>query len=260
MGNVIRRIIEQPGDPLGGASGEKRKFGVDCIGKTDNEGWPFTIANEVVATQIGQALGLNLPTVLTHKTEVGEEWALIEYQNRVPKTASWIADYIKSHPQEVHGAIIFDLFVANNDRAFGPQRRNVSWDDQERMLLIDQGNACFYRNRDMVEIKAGIPRLDAVEKSLAAMNDMADKGNVYFQFLRDWKLVDFWCDRIRRLPDFLFEAAVGRIPSNFSRPTPAERARLVQFLIARKEYLCEHIIECRELMFPDLPAREDHAA
>jgi hypothetical protein len=72
------------GYPLGGASGEKRKFGVDCIGKTDNEGWPFTIANEVVATQIGQALGLNLPTVLTHKTEVGEEWAA----DRVSKQGS----------------------------------------------------------------------------------------------------------------------------------------------------------------------------
>ena len=74
MNPYITELSEQPTDPLGGASGEKRPFRVEFIGKTGNADFPDTVANEVVASHLGIALGLNLPTVLTHTNRRGDAW------------------------------------------------------------------------------------------------------------------------------------------------------------------------------------------
>lgn len=130
MSTYITEIREQPGDPLGGATGQKRFFNVRFLAKSNNEQFPFTIANEVVATHLGQALGLNLPTVLTFHVD-GESLVFVQMVDRDPSmvpgppvTAQVLRDFVSTHPNDVHGAIVFDLFIANNDRAFGPERRN----------------------------------------------------------------------------------------------------------------------------------------
>ena len=257
----ITEVLEQPRDPLGGASGEKRRFTVEFLGKSNNASFPYTVANEVVATHLGIALGLNMPTVLTH-TLAGNSFALIQMVNRDPSiqqsppaTARVFADYVASHPREVHGAIIFDLFVANNDRAFGPERRNLMLDTDGQLLLYDQGNACFYRHRPGSGIVAGAPRLDAVEADLSALFDMDHKGNHYREFLTSWELVDQWCERIRALPEYVIESAVNRIPSQLSVPIDDERKRLIEFLVHRRRYLHDHIVRWKD-RFPGLPDRE----
>lgn len=260
MSEYVHEIKEQPSDPLGGASGEKRLFSVQYLGKANNPDFPFTVANEVVATQIGIALGLNLPTVITHKV-AGETLALIQMVDREPSmqapppaTSQRLQDYVAEHPDEVHAAIIFDLFVANNDRAFGPERRNLAIDPEGRLQLYDQGNACFYRHRRSADITAGVARLEAIEADLTKLFDMDHKDNHYREFLTDRGLVRKWCDRIQQLPDFMLEAAVDRIPKELPRPDESERKRLVAFLVRRRSYLFEHIEKWKS-HFGGLPKR-----
>ena len=257
MSEYIEEIRELPSDPLGGASGEKLFFDVRFLGKANNPDFPFTVANEIVATEIGRALGLNLPVVITHFSEE-TTLALVQMTTRdpaiqagPPATALVLEEYVDKHPREVHGAIIFDLFVANNDRAFGPERRNLALDEDGRLQLYDQGNACFYRPRPSADIEAGIPRLDAVEKDLTAMFDMAHKGNQYFDLLVDWKLVEEWSDRLKALPEFLIEAAVGRISAGLERPSRLERERLTDFLVGRRGRLFDDIVKWKHC-FPGL--------
>ncbi|HKI33407.1 MAG TPA: hypothetical protein VKA46_16250 [Gemmataceae bacterium] len=256
----ITEVTELPSDPLGGATGEKRRFRVEFLGKTGNADFPYTVANEVVATHLGIALGLNLPSVLTHRIG-GTTCVLIQMVGRDPQmqqpppaTSRVLAEYVKNHPDEVHGAIVFDLFVANNDRALGPERRNLLLDSDGRLLLYDQGNACFYRPRPGAGIRAGIPRLDAVEAELPALFDMDHKRNHDREFLTDWSLVERWCQRIASLPDFLIEGALGRVPADDSPPSPAERSSLRDFLIKRKGYLFDHILRWQS-HFPGLSPR-----
>lgn len=257
----IREIKEQPSDPIGGASGEKTYYDVRFLGKRNAPGFPYTVANEIVATQIGLALGLNLPTVIAH-TVAGTPVALIQWLDRdpamqapPPATAQALEHYVDGHADEVHGAIVFDLFVANNDRAFGPLRRNLLLDDDGRLLLYDHGNACFYRPRPAARIEAGVPRLDAIEQDMGALFDMDKKGNHYREFLTDWSLVEMWCERIRALPEFLIKGAVDRIPSEMAPPDPSERDRLTEFLLTRRGYLVEHIRQSQEY-FPGLSKRD----
>jgi hypothetical protein len=260
----IKEIRELPSDPIGGASGEKSFYNVQFLGKRNAPEFPYTVANEVVATQIGLALGLNLPTVLTFTTG-GTTVALVQMIDRDPNmhagppaTALALKDYLEQHAEEVHGAIVFDLFVANNDRAFGPQRRNLLLDEHRRLLLYDHGNACYYRPRPAARIQAGVPRLEAVAKNLAALFDMDHKGSHYREFLTDWSLVKQWCERIKALPDFLIRAAVNRIPPQLSQPDVFERERLAEFLLARRIYLFDHILRGKKY-FSGLPRRKGGA-
>lgn len=255
MSEFITEITEAANDPLGGASGKKRMFDVRFMGKTNNADFPYTVANEIVASVLGTVLGLNVPHVIAHSIG-GEECVLIHMKDRDPRmqqkapaSARALSEYVQSNPWEVHGAIIFDLFLANNDRAFGPQRRNLLIDSSGKLLLYDNGNCCFYRNRPKASIVAGVARLNAVENDLSAMFDMDSKGNHYRQFLTDQNLVEEWCGRLAQLPGFLIEAAVDQIPPGAA--TDAERGRLAEFLLRRRHDLRGQIASNRA-MFPGL--------
>ena len=263
----LYRIQELPPDNLGGASGEKRKFRVEFIGKAPSERFPHTVANEVVSSYIGTVLGFQIPTVIPH-TIGGDSLALILWmspaarqQDGPPLTSRELSQYLAQdeHMDEVHGAIVLDLFLANADRSFGTQRRNLAVDQATgRLVLFDFGNALFYRHREHLGIQAGIPRLQSVTQSLRNMFDKEGKNpqDYYFQLLQRWELVEKWCARIRELPDYVVENAVTRIPAGIEPPTAEERRTLVEFLKHRRNYLLEHIRSCPEL-FPGLPPGVD---
>ncbi len=261
----LYRIQELPADNLGGASGEKRKFRLEFIGKAPTERFPYTVANEVVSNYIGTVMGFQIPAVIPHR--IGEDpLALILWmspaarqQDGPPLTSKALRDYLASeeHRDEVHGAIILDLFLANTDRSFGPERRNIAVDESSgRLILFDFGNALFYRHREHQGIQAGTPRLQAVARDMRNMFDKPEHNpqNYYFQLLTDWSLVEKWCDRLRQLPDFVLENAVRRIPDEIEPPNAAERQGLVEFLKQRRVYLLEQIRNCRADLFPGLPA------
>ncbi|MDR3620948.1 MAG: hypothetical protein P4L85_16470 [Paludisphaera borealis] len=261
----LYRIQEIPSDVVGGASGTKRIFRVEFIGKAPNERFPYTIANEVVAGYLGSVLGFQVPIVIPYLIDQ-DPLALILWmspaareQDGPPLTSRELHEFLEAdeHRDEIHGAIVLDLFVANTDRSFGPERRNLAVDEKtRRLILFDFGNALFYRNREHLQIEAGVTRLEAVEADLGNMFDKAEKDprNYYFQLLESWELVEKWCQRIRELPDFILENAVNRIPPDIEPPTPEERRMLVEFLKKRRGYLLEHI-ESRRDLFPSLPPR-----
>lgn len=269
MGKWTVRLIEEPDDPLGpdepigGTTGKHEYFAVRFLGKRNNTPkYPFTVANEVVAGFIGQCLGQPVPTVIAHKTDSGHEVALSQWGDVYTMPTGDVPDFVREHPREVHGAIVFDLFIGNNDRAFTPLA-NIKFDRSGRMFLFDHGSSCFYREQGGFNggpgIVAGIPRLNAVESSLTALDIHPHRRRDYFQRLTDWSLVEEWCERVRALPDFLLESAAAPIPREFSRPTLDERERLVSFFTNRKTRLLDDIRACQDAMFPGLPKRSSNA-
>ena len=192
------RIDELPADELDGASGAKRKFKFEFIGKAANSRFPFTVANEVVSNFIAMVLGFEAPPVLP-VVLADEPLAMVLWfkhaasrQEGPPITSSEMQQLVLANIEQVHGAIMLDLLLANTDWAFGPQRRNVAFSDSGKIVLYDFGNALFYRNRAHVGIEAGIPRLDAVEADLCSMFDKSQEkpGDYYFQLLTDWSMVE----------------------------------------------------------------------
>lgn len=261
----LYRIKEFPSDSLGGSSGEKRKFLVEFIGKSPTERFPYTVANEAVSSYLGTVLGFQIPVVIPHRID-GECVALILWmspaarkQEGPPLTSRALQEFLEREEtvDELHGAIVLDLFLANSDRSFGPERRNIAVDEiTRRLILFDFGNALFYRHREHMGIQAGVPRLQAVAQDLKSMFDKLEKdhANYYFQLLKRWDLVNKWCQRISQIPDFVLENAINRIPSDIEPPNRDERYQLLEFLAAQRTYLLSHIQKSVDL-FPGL-ARE----
>lgn len=257
----LLRLQELPTDVIGGKSGDKRTFRVEFIGKAPNEQFPYTVANEVVSAFLAGVLGFNVPFVMPYLVD-GDQIALVLWmspaareQQGPPVTSKDLRAFVEEHEEEIHGAIVLDLFLANTDRGFSP-RRNIAVDEtSNRLLLFDFGNALFYRNRERLGIAAGVPRLRAVEQDLRVMFDKVTPAeDRYFRFLSKWDLVEKWCDRIRQVPRFVLENAVKRIPPTICPPSEIERQELMDFLHRRPTYLLDQMCRNPDL-FPGLPAR-----
>ncbi len=261
MGRGYYELIEAPSDELGGKSGPKAIFTARFIGKWDEPQRPYTVANETIAAAIGTALGLPIAPGITD--EIGGKPYFLSQELHKPGDkqvgpeggAPAVEKLLSNNQLLVHGAIIFDLYIANNDRGFLPDRRNIAVDADGRLFLYDHGNCCFYRNRDSEGIVAGVSRLEAVEASLDAMFDMGSKPNMYWELLTDIKMADFWLNRLEMIPDFMLDAFVSMIPSAVDPPNEHERKALAEFLKKRRHYLREHILADKK-HFPMLGGRE----
>lgn len=135
-------IVELPSDELGGASGA-RLFHVLAVGKKNTSKYPYSVANEKIATEIGRAIGLRIPEVLLNQL-AGEWYAFSTFIERTDSgegipigSAKQIKKYFDENPSLLHGMVCFDLFVGNNDR----KTDNLIVGDDGAVRLIDHANA-----------------------------------------------------------------------------------------------------------------------
>lgn len=248
MRNHPPLIWELPPDELGGASGA-RAFYVYTIGKHNTAEYPYTVANEKIASELGRVIGLRIPEVLLYR-DTGEWLAFSHFIPRtesgetIPEgTAAEIAAFFESNPSELHGMICFDLFVCNNDR----KTDNLVVGDDQKVWLIDHANSLFYRPEG--EIKSGISRLESVENKLTAM---LDKPHRFVEALKSWEHVDTWCDRISQIPSYFTQSIIENLPAGIL--SKEERTVLFGFLERRKNEMGA-IIQENQSLFPALRHR-----
>jgi len=247
LANDIDRIIELPEDPLGGTAGAKL-FQVAFAGKTSSEKFPYIVFNEKVAGEIGRMLGLYCPEVLiepfTDRLYFFSRWQETTRQGTIlpPGSASEIAAFFRKNPEYVHGMIIFDLYVGNNDR----RRDNIVLRNDGKLALIDQGNALLYYRSSNSGALAGLERLEGLESDLRTM---FDKPHQFLKALTDIAHVEFWMERIRQIPDFFIESLIQNLPEMEYIDTEMKE-RTTAFLLDRRSYLMDHIIKHRDL-FPN---------
>jgi len=244
--NIPPVIVELASDELGGASGAKL-FTVLAVGKANTPRYPYCVANEKIATDIGRVLGLRIPEALLYRLR--GEWHVFscfvertESGEGVPEgTAAELNRYFLERPNELHGMICFDLLVGNNDR----KTDNLIFSQADTAVtLIDHANALFYRKTETAS--PGIARLESIEDNLSAM---FDKKHWFLAGLTSWDLVDNWCARISELPSYYVESVVENLPSELL--TDAERRAVIDFIEKRKKVLGEIISENLPL-FPGL--------
>jgi len=110
-------ILEVPQDDLGGASGARR-FYVLAVGKHNSRDYPYTVANEKIASELGRAIGLRVPEIVLHRLR--DQYHAFAYYimetesgETVPEgSAAEIATFYDENPEELHGMVCFDLFIA----------------------------------------------------------------------------------------------------------------------------------------------------
>ncbi len=241
-------IQELPQDELGGASGA-HAFYVYTIGKRNTSEYPYSVANEKVASELGRAIGLRIPEVLLYR-DTGEWLAFSHFIPRtesgetVPEgTAGEIASFFERNPSELQGMICFDLFVCNNDR----KTDNLLVGDDRKVWLIDHANSLFYRPHE--QIKAGMARLTSIENDLKAM---FDKPHRFIEALNSWEYIDIWCERFSQIPSYFIQSIIENLPEGIL--SEIERTFLFEFLERRKSRMGA-IIRENHTLFPALRHR-----
>ncbi|HSB08808.1 MAG TPA: hypothetical protein VLM38_04815 [Blastocatellia bacterium] len=245
MDDIHPLTLELPSDELGGASGASY-FHVLTIGKRDTSEYPYTVANEKIASEFGRAIGLRIPEVLLYS--VAGHWYCFSHFIRrtesgetVPTgTAREIDAFYDANPTELQGMICFDLFIRNNDR----KTDNFIVSEDQKVWLIDHANALFYR--PTVANQYGIPRLIAIKDDLSVM---FDKPHAFIEALNSWEDIDMWCDRISQIPTYFIQAVIDNLPPEVLNSE--EREFLYPFLEERKLSMRSLIEENRSL-FPGL--------
>ena len=240
--------MELPSDELGGASGA-RFFHVLAVGKANSSEYPYTVANEKIASEIGRALGLRVPEVLLYR--LFGKWVafscFIEQteSGETPPSGSalQIQSYYQTHPEELHGMVLFDIFIGNNDR----KTDNLVLGEDGIVRLIDHANSLFYRPTS--SSKAGVARLEAIQNDLSAM---FDKRHWFLDALESWEIIDEWCRRIEALPEYFIHSTINNLP--VSVLSDVERRSAIEFLTARR-HLMRGIIEDNLSLFPTLKKR-----
>ena len=248
MDDIHPLTLELPSDELGGASGASY-FHVLTIGKRDTREYPYTVANEKIASELGRAIGLRIPEVLLYAV-AGNWYCFSHFMRRtesgetVPAgTAREIEAFFAANPTELQGMICFDLFICNNDR----KTDNLIVGEDQKVWLIDHANGLFYRPTSGTE--HGIPRLLAVKDDL---RNLFDKPHRFIGSLNSWEHIDTWCDRISKIPSYFIQGVIDNLPPGILNSE--ERGFLCQFLEERKLSM-RSLIEGNPSLFPALRDR-----
>lgn len=248
MDDIHPLTLELPSDELGGASGASY-FHVLTIGKRDTPQYPYSVANEKIASELGRAIGLRVPEVLLYP--VAGNWYCFSHFIRqtesgetVPGgTARDLDEFFAANPSELQGMICFDMFICNNDR----KTDNFIIGEDQKVWLIDHANALFYR--PTAGNQYGIPRLLAVKDDLKAM---LDKPHRFIKSLNSWEHIEMWCDRISQIPSYFIQAVIDNLPPGILNSE--ERGFLYPFLEERKLSM-RSLIEGNRSLFPALRDR-----
>jgi serine/threonine protein kinase len=164
----------------------------------------YEMFNEAVSVSLGHMCGLPVleQFFFLHGTNIYSVTQYISQHGHPPLKADNLRKMLYANPSMSHGMVMFDLWIANNDRKpdniqFGPNADSI--------YLIDFGNALLYR----AETK-GVKRLEEMEKYPEKLYTEPGKPYAYTKLLYDPGEVDFWCDRFLSIPEWMIRNAVER--------------------------------------------------
>lgn len=244
---TIEQIIELPNDDLAGETGVKH-YHIHFAGKTDTSKFRYLIFNEKVAGEIGRVMGLPCPEVLVEpfngRYYFFSHWKEISQSGMElpPKTARERQNAITNHLDIVHGMLVFDLYIANNDRRMD----NLICRSDGTFSMIDHGNALHYYVRSSRPTPHGVKRLDEVRHDIRNMFE-EDRIHHFMYLLPSGNDFDKWIERVRAVPDHFIEAIVIGCPDTEYLKN-IEKQRTIEFLIERKTYLADHIEKHRDYL------------
>lgn len=172
-----------------------------------NDVAPFTIANEIAAARLGQVLGLPIPAGIIAEDSSGKLYYL---SLDVSKTGHQLPpvhppDLIASEPFLAAGAVVFDFFIANEDRHAG----NLSLDPAfvpPRLSLFDHGHALLGAAAIQGEL-----RLDATRNIPGCLGTPSGNRHALLDHITSASDIQAWVDRVEQLPDYVIADACSAV-------------------------------------------------
>jgi hypothetical protein len=142
----------------------------------------------------------------------------------------------------IHGMLVFDLYVANNDRNW----KNLLCLSDGTLCLIDHANALLYYVRSSRSVPHGIDRLIEVSQDIRKMFE-DDRIHDFMYLLPSGDKLANWMARVQAIPNYFIEKIVLECPDT-ELLSNDWKLKTVEFLIERKKYLSDHIEKHRDFL------------
>ena len=219
------------------------------IAKTNDES-PYTIANEVIAARVGQAIGLPIPAGVIAEDATRKLYYLSLDVSREGKALPPVipADFAREEPRMTAGCVVFDVLIANGDRNVSNLSRDPAF-TPPRVSVFDHGHALLGTNPP-----TGLDRLQLATGRLGCRDDSAliASNHVLLDQQIDAAELEFWVARVEALPSFVYDDAclsVATTPALHVDRAMAERvaawlagrAQRIGSLIWEKKDACPQI-------------------
>jgi len=200
-----------------------------AIGKGNHQNFPYLIANEWIAANVGHFLGLPIPPFgLMRKADNRTAmFASVRFDGKIP-TQHADPDVLWARDKELcAGILLFDILIANCDRHAGNIKVN-SKANPTRVHIFDHDRALFH-----VYPGEGIKRLGSLVNRIGISGGKISGGNRHCLIdvidSADYFLV--WIDRIFTMPRPFIQMVCGRKGIGISN---AEIREVVGFLDDRR--------------------------
>lgn len=198
----------------------------------------YELFNEAVAIELARLCGLPVldQFFYMHDNDLYSVTPRIGNHKIPPPPENQLLEILSANPELSHGMVLFDLWVANNDR----RPANIQYGrEAESIYLIDFGNALLYRAQNK-----GMARLDDLEQHPENQYMEPGKKYGYTELLIDPVCVDRWHERFLSIPEWMIENVVSRgnelilMGLSVVEPSPgAIKDRVYSFLMKRRELL-----------------------
>jgi hypothetical protein len=143
---------------------EQRLVGITAYAKRDRHN-PYEVFNELVAMQLGRLIGLSVPPGMV----VEKEGSLYFASMHILETGGSLPDcdfarFCREMRREACGTMVFDAWIANNDRHdenmwFNYYDSEYFLIDHGQSLLGNGGEVFLHSNRDRLHIRTSTPAL-----------------------------------------------------------------------------------------------------
>lgn len=219
------------------------------VAKTNDES-PYTIANEVIATRIGQTLGLPVPAGVIAEDDAKRLYYFSLDVSRERKQLPPIipANFAREEPWLAAGTAVFDVLIANGDRNPTNLSRDPAF-DPPRVSVFDHGHALLGTNPP-----TGWDRLRLAEDRLGCIDDSANIASD--TVLREQELdsahMELWTQRVAALPKYVFDDICADVARTPALGLNATEARNVALWLARRAAMIGGLVWDNRDAFPGI--------
>lgn len=222
--------IDAFGDGAGGTTGARHAT-IGGIVKIASDERPYDVANEYICGRLGLMMGLPVPPGALVETKLGLGYLSLRFGRRNETPPMAIPEHvIEDHPSFASGAIVFDTWIANEDR----DPFNLAYSRAGRIppSAFDHADALF--GPDQVT-------------DLAKRLDRPIQHGCLLPLLKDVSHLPTWTGRVKRIDDGMIRALCDEVAGRglLSRAD----ARLAHdFLAFRRGRISELIDRLRVLL------------
>lgn len=252
MSNVYSVVAWK--SPVGEGATGARHVELRGYAKANSADYPYTLANELLASRIGQVLGLPIPpgAVIQGEQPDTKGWLTLSFSpQKLPPADP--TEVVADLPRLAAGVFVFDVLIVNQDRHCG----NLAYRSKlKRMDAFDHSHSLFGVRAGEIDDRLKRMKDEFAVQGNPITGELTYSRHCLLDHLSEAKDILFWVDEIEALlKDRLIERWLEEVVDLDVGLDQPDASRMRQFLSHRRANLRKLILD-NQSEFGSVPAKD----